>query len=92
MTLKDLGDNVKAIAVLLSIFIALGTWVGKAHNQLLMDTVAPLLRASYVTRITNYRAMKCDGPVSATIEESLQDVLQDYEDLVGRPISSGGGC
>ena len=63
-------------------------WAWNTHNQFLMDTISPLLRASYVSRINNYRKMECKNELSPEAHESMLDVMQDYEELVGRPISS----
>ena len=65
------------------------TWGIKTHNQYLMDALSPLLRTAYVTRINNYRRIQCEeGSLTVDQQVAYDEVLSDYEDLVGRPIGS----
>ena len=61
------------------------SWAWNMHNEFLMDTISPLLRTAYVQRINNYRKKQCMGDYSDQVE--LDQVMADYEKLVGRSIS-----
>jgi len=73
-----------AAASMLAGFFA---WGWNMHNQYLIETISPLLRASYSQRINNYRKLDCMNALSIEAYEAMLDVMQAYEDLVGRPIS-----
>lgn len=82
-TIIFIGEIAAVIAVLVSAI----TWGIRTHNQYLMDAISPLLRTAYVTRINNYRRIQCeDGQLTVQQQIAFDEVMSQYEGLVGRPI------
>ena len=64
------------------------TWAWDKHNQYLIEVLSPILRSAYVTRIRGYREIQCRGALTIEQQIAFDEVMADYEALVGRPIGN----
>ena len=88
----ELAKKFTVIAGALAALASGLSWAWKQHNAFLMDAISPMLRASYVSRINNYRKIQCMQPLTVQQQVAYDEVMADYESLVGRPIGSNRDC
>jgi len=83
---------INSVGGAMTTLVACGGAAVAVHNWWFMDKMAPVIRASLVTRINNYRALECEGMLEDDQRVAFDLAQAQYEDLVGRSMGRGTGC
>ena len=88
MSVQKIAAWITSVGGAIAIIAAGLAWAWQMHNEFLMQMISPLLRASYAQRINTYRKLECTNQLTPVTQQAFEDALQDYEELVGRPIGN----
>ena len=91
-TIRKTADWVNSVWGAITALGMVGLAAISAHNWWFMEQMSPVIRASLVSRINNYRALECAGRLGDDQRVAFDLAMAQYEELVGREMGNGTGC